>query len=76
MATITIKNIPEDLYERLKQSARAHHRSINGELISFMERMLLPTAPSIEEIRAVRVNIPADAISIEELQQAIDSGRP
>ena len=38
MATITVKNIPDDLYERLKQAARAHRRSINSEVIVCIER--------------------------------------
>jgi plasmid stability protein len=80
MATITLKNIPEDLYEELRESARAHHRSINGELISFMERILRPTRLSAEDelavIRAARPDIPADVLSLEEIEQAIEDGRP
>jgi len=37
MASITVKNIPEDIYERLKQSAKANRRSINGEIIVIIE---------------------------------------
>jgi antitoxin FitA len=35
--TITVKNIPGELYERLKQSAASHHRSINSEVIALIE---------------------------------------
>jgi len=38
MPTITLKNIPLDLYERLKESAAANHRSINSEVITHIER--------------------------------------
>ncbi len=38
MPTITIKNIPSDLYERLKQSAAENRRSINSEVIVCIER--------------------------------------
>jgi len=38
---ITLKNIPDDLYERLKLSARAHRRSINSEVIVSPERALV-----------------------------------
>jgi hypothetical protein len=38
MPTITVKNIPADLYERLKQSAEVNHRSINSEIIVCIER--------------------------------------
>jgi plasmid stability protein len=38
--TITVKNIPADLYERLKKSAALHHRSINSEIIALIEESL------------------------------------
>ena len=38
MPTITIKNIPPDLYQRLKESAAANRRSINSEVITLIER--------------------------------------
>jgi len=38
MPTITVKNVPTDLYERLKQSAEANRRSINSEVIVCIER--------------------------------------
>ena len=37
MATnFTVKNIPEDVYEKLKARAERNHRSINGEIISVL----------------------------------------
>jgi plasmid stability protein len=38
--TITVKNIPPELHERLKQSAALHHRSINSEVIVLIEENL------------------------------------
>jgi plasmid stability protein len=40
MTTITIKGIPHELYERIKQSAAEHRRSINSEVIVCLERSL------------------------------------
>ena len=40
MATVTIKNLPDDLYELIKQNAASNHRSINGEIIFRLERSL------------------------------------
>lgn len=40
MPTITVKNIPPELYERLKQSAKANRRSINSEIIVCIERAM------------------------------------
>ena len=39
MATLTIKNIPEPLVKRLKKQAAAHRRSLNYEVISYLEQM-------------------------------------
>lgn len=33
MATLTIKNIPDELYLEIKQQALINHRSINSEVI-------------------------------------------
>jgi antitoxin FitA len=38
MSAITVKNIPPEIYEKLKQSAQANHRSINSEIIACIER--------------------------------------
>jgi len=38
MPTITVKNIPTELYELLKQSAAANRRSINSEILTCIER--------------------------------------
>lgn len=41
--TLTLKNIPDDLHERLKRSAEMHRRSLNSEAIVCLETVLLPT---------------------------------
>lgn len=42
-ATLTLKNIPDEVYARLKFSAETHRRSMNSEAIVCLETMLLPT---------------------------------
>ena len=37
MATLTIRNVPDDLYRLLKESARRQRRSINSEAILRLE---------------------------------------
>lgn len=46
MTTITLKNIPDELYEQIKQSAIQHRRSINSEIIFWLERVL--SAPKVD----------------------------
>ena len=41
--TLTLKNIPDAVYERLKASAEVNRRSLNSEAIVCLEKMLLQT---------------------------------
>ncbi len=56
--TLTLKNIPDAVYDRLKASAEIHRRSMNNEAIVCLETVLLPTPVSSAErlarIRAIR----------------------
>lgn len=80
MVNVTLKNIPDDLYVRVKESARLHHRSINGEIIARLEATLKPQRLSPEErlarIRQGRPQFDPDAVSLDELLEAVDEGRP
>jgi len=62
MATLTIKNIPEGLRERLKESAAQHRRSINGEAISCLEKVLvgnrLDPEDFLAQVRSLRARMP------------------
>ena len=40
--TLTLKNIPDEVYDRLKLSAETHRRSMNSEAIVCLEAVLLP----------------------------------
>jgi hypothetical protein len=41
--TLTLKNIPDAVYERLKASAEMNRRSLNSEAIVCLESVLLQT---------------------------------
>lgn len=80
MTTITVKNIPDDLYERLKQAARANHRSINSEIIACIERSVWPRPLDVEtflaEARLLREQTASYIVTAEELDEAKQEGRP
>lgn len=42
---LSIKNVPDELAERLRQRAEAAHRSMQGELMAILEEALVPRAP-------------------------------
>ena len=79
MASITIKNIPDELYERLKQAASAHHRSVNSELIYCLEKTLLPSKLSATDLKdsakILRSKVMAERIDVEEINYAKNEGR-
>ena len=47
--TLTLKNIPDDVYERLKLSAQTHRRSMNSEVIVCLQAVLLPAKLTVME---------------------------
>lgn len=36
-ANLSVKNVPDELMERLRQRAARHHRSLQGELMAIIE---------------------------------------
>jgi plasmid stability protein len=42
--TLTLKNIPDNVYNRLKRSATLHRRSLNSEAIVCLEAVLVPSS--------------------------------
>ena len=78
--TITVKGIPEDLYQKLKAAAEANHRSINSEIINLIERSLTPRRLSagelLERARRLHESFRGRTIALSELEDARREGRP
>lgn len=79
MPSITVKNIPPEVYERLKRSAKANHRSINSEIIACIERAIYPQWLDIDqflnEARKLREAFGDYVIVDDEVNQAKREGR-
>ena len=77
--TLTLKNVPDELYGRLKQSAAVHHRSLNSEVIVCLESILLPQRISVDErlarARQLRQKLPSGAFSADEIARLRAEGR-
>ena len=76
---ITIRDIPDDVYEKLKRQAERHHRSINSEVIVYLEKMVQSHRRDPDQIieRARKLKAKAKgSLTVKEIQSAIDSGRP
>jgi len=50
MPSITVKNIPEEIYDRVCEQANAHHGSINSEIIACLEQTVKPQQVSTDDI--------------------------
>ncbi len=78
--TITVKNIPAELYERLKQRAVLHHRSINSEVIVFLEHSLAAKKRKPEDFlasaRALREKTGRYELKKDFIDRAKREGRP
>jgi plasmid stability protein len=79
MPSITVKNIPPELYEHLKRSAKANHRSLNGEIIALIESAIYPRridpGQFLAEARKLRELTAHYRISDDEFNQAKSEGR-
>jgi len=67
--TLSIKNAPDDLVERLRRRAARNHRSLQGELMAIIEaavqaeRALTP-AEVLAEARKLGLNSPSESAAI------------
>jgi len=80
MPTITVKNIPDDLYMLLKRNAAMNRRSINSEILVCIERAVRSRriSPEISLMRArqLRAKTAQHPITDREFNQAKTTGRP
>lgn len=78
--TITLKNIPHDLYELIKQNAAEHRRSINNEVISIIENALRSKKIDPEKflvtVRKLRERTSRIQLTDDVIYQAKNEGRP
>ncbi len=79
MATVTVKNIPDELYERLKSVAATNRRSINSEIIMCIENTVASRPISLVEAlrnaRQLRQLTAGHPIADEEFNHAKAEGR-
>ena len=50
MATLYVKNVPDELYEALRERARQHRKSIAAEVLALLEE----SVPTARELKARR----------------------
>ena len=45
----SVKNVPDELAAKLRERAKRHHRSVQGELMVILEEATGPTKLSVDE---------------------------
>jgi len=76
---LSIKNVPDQLAEMLRQRAAVHHRSLQGELMAILESAVVPSAAGLTaaavlaRVRACGVSTPAEAVNM--IRADRDAGR-
>lgn len=77
--SITLKGIPDDVYERLRASASANHRSLNSEVIACIEATLMTKRASVPDqlaaIRAIRSRLPKGTFKHDDVDRFKRQGR-
>ena len=67
-ASLSIKDVPQDLVRALRARAQANHRSMQGELMSILEAAVAPRPfPAMELLRRVRargLSTPAESVQM------------
>ena len=78
----TIRNLPAPVLEDLERTARLNGRSVNEEAIARLAPAFGTAAPlagrrpTVADFRALRSEHPLPYLTPDELQRAIDEGRP
>ena len=79
MPTLVVKNLPEQLHERLRAQALEHHRSMTKEVVALIEQGLLAPnaaavkqgAPALPKLRHIK----GGPLTAEWIASAIADGR-
>lgn len=80
MPALTVKNIPDTLYEQLKEAAHLHRRSLNSEILYCIERTIgihkTDISETIEIARKLRTKTAGHLLTDDKLSNAKNEGRP
>jgi len=80
MKNITVKNIPDALYKKLRDQAESHRRSVNKEVIHCLSQVLeaqeFDPETHLKKARRVQRFTDDHLLTDEELASAKTHGRP
>ena len=72
---LSIKNVPEEVAARLRDRARRHHRSLQGELLAILEATLPVRPLTVDEAyrRVKELNLKTRAESVKMIREDRDA---
>ena len=74
MATVSIKNVPDEVIRRLKERAKLNHRSMQGEALSILEDATRPKfTPEELAIRVRELGVRTESDSTEIIREIRDA---
>ena len=80
MPSLTIKSIPEQVLDRLRDSAAANRRSLNSEVLYRLEQSMQYRVAEPEQllarVQALRARTSLPPMTDEALRRMRDEGRP
>jgi len=76
---LTLKNIPDAIYDKLKNSAQAHRRSMNSEAIVCLEAVLfsarMTSTERLARARELRASLPKEKFRAKDIEAFKHEGR-
>ena len=75
MSTLVVKNLPDDLHERLRERAQRNHRSVTKEAIVLLNRSCLPPPCGGRSGCPAPIKLKGGPATTEWIEAAIAEGR-
>lgn len=76
---LSLKNVPPDLYERLRRSAQEHRRSLNSEILYTLEEAFrsprIDPVRFLEEVSTLQRKVKVRPLTDDFLRKAKEEGR-
>ncbi len=65
---LSIKNVPSEIVEQLRERAKRHHRSLQGELMAILEDSVVPRKLTVrqvyKQVKDLGLTTEADSVDI------------
>ncbi len=74
-ATLSIKNVPDDVLDKLRERARLHNRSLQGELKTILEEAVQPRRLTAYEVlqRVEKLGLRTSDDAVKIIREARDA---